>query len=306
MYKSVITGTVTNSMKGSGAKWDASNKKWNPSTSITMQTVLYNGIWLPSDPYLGAIWCIFGLSADGYSAIITNQIADIKIPEFVGKHEARLAGKSITIDQIGPWADRGGYMTCCVPTDAIEFTNKTYFPFIDPAVAATNQVDAYNGTHGVYGVMRPNNKASMLEWADCYRGSVGLKHPQVETEWYPSLTQQQYKADQGWKSMWIGLHMPDSVSSWALRVMVCTTVEVKTSEAVGGANPFFDEAAINMLLAISSADMGFYPASFNDLKKVLAAVRSKYKKYKPLIDVAAGYIPYGSTINEVLNTLLGK
>ena len=216
----------------------------------------------------------------------------------------RVIAKSFTIDHCGPKMFRGGYFVgyqALFGTD--EDLNETKYTYVDTSMKdkTGHRIEG----NGVYCVLNMTNKIDYLTWRK-YDSSNTWRIHSGETNVSSvakTLTGMHPNTACGMLPKFV-VYYPGSVITNAttdMNVQLCITsahvLEVRSSTANGGTNTAkFDASAFDILSALNEVNDGFYPSSYNDLKKVLGAIRNGYNKYHNIVDVAAGVVPYGPTI----------
>lgn len=228
--------------------------------------------------------------------------------------EVRLVAKSATITNVGERMYRGGYMTCSrLPqgTTHDSSSNATSWAIRDNQVSLS-QVTAFDGDRGVYAVLQPHVQADMCAWKHFDTSEPFLYYPSIATPTPISLSSSSSLSEpesNGWLPSVIRFTPPspwksDGTANWSLRATVCQQWEYRAPSSEATDAVPFDPSVLTTLFALCEYQDSFYPASYNDLKSVMRRVREAYKRYQPLIDVAAGYIPYGNAVNSGVKALL--
>lgn len=246
-----------------------------------------------------------------------TQVGDTQISTLAAKSSYRLVAKSMTIDNIGQKMYRGGYFTCMTPPAAFGYTSSSNADnwILDLDIASTSQVAAYNGDSGVYAVLRPYSPTAMKLWKK-FDASEVLKVTWKGATFDWTVTMAQANPQNiGWAQSVVAFTPPSpwSISAsakdtpnWMLRVTVAQQFEYQVPSAESMTHAMKDDGVINAVQALMQYHIPYYPASYNDWRKVLGKIRNTYKTYKPLIDVAAGYIPYGNAVVSGVDALLDR
>lgn len=246
-----------------------------------------------------------------------TQVGDTQISSLAAKSSYRLVAKSMTIDNIGEKMYRGGYFTCMTPPAAFGYTSSSNADnwILDLDVASTSQVAAYNGDAGVYAVLRPYSPTAMKLWKKFDASEVlKITWKGATFDWTVTMAQANPQ-NIGWAQSVVAFTPPSpwtlkasstTVPNWMLRVTVAQQFEYQVPSAESMTHAMKDDGVINAVQALMQYHIPYYPASYNDWRKVLGKIRNTYKTYKPLIDVAAGYIPYGNAVVSGVDALLDR
>lgn len=254
----------------------------------------------------------------GYGiAVVRNDETATFVNSETGDGSGRLINRGFTIEPIGMKMYRGGYFSAYSPNQStyyVDNENQSYL-CLPMATIDENPAETF-GDQGVYATMIPFNISNMCKFRKT-DSSDSLMLMTANGSYYKLScgSVDNLMELQGWKQSWVAYYPPASITSAnqkeftsgmiALRVTCFSCIEVLKSKANGGQNiAIKDTASLESVVALGEFINGFYPASYNDLKKVIGNIRKFYNEHKDLIDVAAGFIPYGGTVNSVLNSLL--
>jgi len=297
----ISNGAYTNLPSGTNIDW--SEVFIIQDENIRPVMIVHHGVATIS----GATRQVVGYSTEGnddVNSIITT-IATSK------ENKLRLVAKSMTVDNVGEQMYRGGYFTCSSQATTSKYNdiNNTAGWAVYLSQAGSNVIAQFQGDAGVYATLQPNNKANYNLWRsydDSESTMIDYLGGNVNVPTVGSVS----SADlPGWKANIIHYVPPATWSTttaprWQLRISVSMVIEYQVSNATGVDGVAYDPAAIQLAFGLFEHHIPFYPASYNDFKKVVEAIRRTYNKYHPLIDVAAGYIPYGTTVKGALDQLL--
>lgn len=288
------------------------------NTEATIECV---DIWLTDFPACPIIFIGVGADNTYYCKYITQD----EIANKIGDNEFRLVGRGMTIENVGPRAQRGGYFTCSRVTDntAYDGGNDISYWEVNMGSADANVMATFSGDKGVYSTLVPRLQTNMQKFRQLDNNlAVQFRTPSGTKLNGNTIGGSSMPNIPGWN--WSRVRFvpvtPFAISrpstsggftikdplDWNLRITVFSAIELKADTQTATNAVGRDPAVLNLLFAILEQHSGFYPASYNDLRKVMGAIKRTYKKYKPIIDVAAGYIPYGQNINAALGALLGE
>lgn len=292
------------------------------TNSLTSDSISSVDIWLTDAPGAPLLYVAHGTQhyvARQAETALTNIVSELKA-------DSRIIARGLTVSQIGPKAQRGGYFQCMQPTTYVTYnsTSNVNYYTLDQDNAESNPSAVLEGDSGVYCMLTPTqpqwNKAfhHLDDSEDVYVtightstrvwiGEPGFYSPPDNTPWHWNVIR--YIPTTPFKIGRASTSQADFATDvdtqlWNMRLTVFTSLEYITSKNQSTDATMSDPAAIAMLYALLEHHICFYPASYNEWRKVLGAVKETYKRYKPLIDVASGYIPYGATVKQVLDKLM--
>jgi hypothetical protein len=290
------------------------------NNTLLEDTISSIDIWITDAPGVPLFYIAHGSS--DYFARHGENGAISQIP---ADAESRLVARGVTISQTGPKAYRGGYFQCMQPNRNTKFNssdNKEHYVLSTPS-AISNPSCTLDGVGGVYAVLTPTQP----QWTKLFRfidtsepiyyinssGTEVLLSTENgfyalpgEAPWHWSCVRYvpptSFAINRATTAHNFNVNLPDQL--WNLRLTVFTEIEWIADKNSAIDASMSDPAVIATLYAILEHHAPFYPASYNDFKRVMSKIKQTYAQYKPLIDVAAGYIPYGRNVRDVLDHLL--
>lgn len=295
--------------------------KWNLDSNNKAANIVYDTVYLIMTEVVTNLIVVHTGSCDYNSVpnqpycLVSTFTDDVEMITSVDDSAVRLIARGMTISHVGEMQYRGGYFDCLGLTNNNGYVmdgNTVHWSCpLQQAVSEQN----FEGSQGVYCVLKPNNEANYKQWRNIDTKGEQLwivppNTPNDATDKYiragitglslattpafaPSVVK--FIPPAPWKA---------GTANWSLRVSVYTAYEYRVVPSMSHNLSTSDPATIATMFALMQHHTPYYPASYNDFKKIMAKIREIYNQYKPLIDVAAGFVPYGNNINAGVDALL--
>lgn len=231
--------------------------------------------------------------------LIVQYRTSIKIQD----SSSRAISCSITLEQITNWSDVGGYFTAGhLPVSEDQVANSGNTGFELPEWSTWDNWVTYSAgsAAGAYAISRPRNLDQMLFWVedDTVPLNIGVQG---------NISLQHYGNHfSAWDAAFVR-YFPVK-TDWVLRCTLFENREVILPYNQGGQDGArMDKNALHMVLAMCDVEHFIYPASANDLAKVLGRVVKTARKYRKPILAAMGVAGSPAWLTALIkNTLLRK
>lgn len=287
------------------ARWYTNSTTPVDGTAVKIQDVWIIQSQVASDHFIAWARGTFtpssgGNAQSGYSlAYITNTGPS------ASAQLARCVAFSATVEYVGIELNRGGYFEACHVPQGAQSGDASVLGVRYNVPEFTNYVSyTARAEQGVYIVCRMNDMDVATMWGPprTIKFAVNVNDSIIlagdKTTYWPN-------PGSGWMANAVH-YVTTNVEDWVLRVTANRTWEVAKSPAEGGRDGVvMDESALKAYLHITDVFDPIYPASFNDLQKVLGKVSTFMKENDKLIGGLAGLVPYGNTIHQVVKSLAG-
>lgn len=218
----------------------------------------------------------------------------------------RLICRSLTVQQIGPYASRGGYISAYRLDNSLIFngTNDVTEHAIDLKQIIENHIENLDGISGIYSILRPCIKQNYTQWKP-YDASVTYHFRDEQGREIVSHAIPGVNFANSAMSTNAVLLLPTTPATAAdtfnFRLSISEAVEYEAPSNIGNL-VHGQPRVIDFALALTSELPNFYPASFNDLKKILGKIKQAYNKNRDVVNAALDiWAPNKS--NEILNFL---
>lgn len=218
----------------------------------------------------------------------------------------RLVCRSMTLQQIGPYASRGGYISAYRLDNSIIFNgnNDVTEHGIDLKQIIENHVENIDGITGIYSILRPCIKQNYTQWKP-YDASVTYHfYDETGREVVSHAIAGVNFANSSMSTNAV-LLLPTTPSvaseTFNFRVSICEAIEYEAPSNIGNL-VHGQPRVIDFALALTAELPNFYPASFNDLKKILSKIKQAYNNNRDVVNAALD-IWAPSKSSEILNFL---
>lgn len=220
----------------------------------------------------------------------------------------RLFARSMTIEQIGPYAERGGYLSLYrLDNSTINVSDKVVHS-LSAKDFEPNLIDQQDGIRGVYSILRPSIRQNYTQWhsmdesvdysfSDANGVLIATKAINGTNASSPSMS-----------TNVVQLVPPQPFvigsTTFNFRITSASAVEYESSAQIGNLiNP--EPSVIDYTIGLMAQCQSFYPASFNDLRKIARKLKQTYVKNKDLVEAALDAITPDRrrAIVEFLDTL---
>lgn len=262
---------------------------------------------------------VIGVGTCNHASSVSTWYASVNVytepAENISSDETkvRLVSRGMTVSHVGEQMYRGGFFECLSTPGSSAYvdSNNTYKWSANLEKASSCQT--FNGTTGVYAVLKPNNDAAYMTWRSKDASAEQLQVLLPETPGFgfgvaiTGLTRPDMPAFCPCALKYIPpsvVNVDNGSWNWSLRISYYSAYQYTTTTANSTNMDNTDPAVIQAMFALMQHHVAYYPASYNDLRKILSNVRDFYNKHKKLIDVAAGVIPYGSAVQSGVEALL--
>jgi len=305
----LTTGGTTSTMAVSAASgWTVEKYYILQTCDAAIDYIVAMRVRISSTSYTGPAWCLMPVENSSTVSFINASTTE---------NSYRVLCKGMTVEQIGQRMYRGGYFTGhqLGLTSTLDDSSNESYRAVSLYDIEDFTVETFNDAQGVYSVLPLVTAANYCKWSHldannnlyAVLGSNSSNISSVLCNFMDTPYEQAALATHA-----VGFVPPMTVDksttsvTFALRLTTFVCIEKLQSATSGGVNVVVsDAAAINLWSAINEINYGFYPGSYNDFKQVLQKIREMYLKHHNIVDVAAGVIPYGSTVKGVLDALAG-
>lgn len=211
--------------------------------------------------------------------------------EAVNDKSYRLMGRGMTIEQVGPYAERGGYCACYRLMNMTESdsTSDKVMRVTKISDIEANLIENMDGIRGVYSVLRPAIQQNLVQWKH-YDQTVQYKlvdysGVNIVNFTRPGVLYNDTAFSTNVVKIVPSSSLPLTDSKFNFRITASEAVEYESNTQIGNhvdAQP----GVIAMVLAMAPHVPSFYPASYNDLRQMLGKIKQAYTKNKALVEAA--------------------
>lgn len=219
----------------------------------------------------------------------------------------RYVAGSLTADIVGQLMYTGGYFESgYLPPSARSNSDGFVYPLTGESQWATRTCNYKDGSYIVH-------RLSNYDWARIWRTeaeshTLWFKHTNgsvnTSNKYITDLADPGNTINNGYDALFVKYYVSGS-TNWVLRVTYNAVWESQTPYSSGGTDGAkYDPAAIQAYLTIADSVDFVYPASYNDLKKLIGSIRGALVKAKKPLKAVISTMPYGGAVNAALDLLL--